>query len=159
MYINRDIEPLKDRAHLAMSNRIKISIIVVIAVCFIVSNCIIKAQKYDKYGDYSSSSSEFLATEDLYDVLTECGPGEYTISFEAKSDIEGVLRISLYEPGGGPFWFTTQKITTTTEFQEYVLHVNIAQIEGNVQHSHLTFQGTYRSGVIPYVRNVHIVKD
>lgn len=141
-----------------MKKKYQILIIFIIVVCFIALNYFIKIRNYNTYGDYSSSS-EYLVTEDLFDVLSSMGAGEYSISFEARSDINGVVAISLYETDGSAFWFSTQKIDSTTEFKEYTIHVNISKTESDYQHSHLTFHGTYGTGVIPHVRNINIVKE
>lgn len=104
------------------------------------------------------STSEYLVTEDLVDLFDLEGEGIYRFSFSVKAEMSGPVNVSLYDSDDTKYWITPETIDVTDTFKRYEFEKKVSMVENDSNHAHLTFHGTFGTGVIPTVADLKVEK-
>ncbi|MCQ2211406.1 MAG: hypothetical protein MJZ34_14065 [Paludibacteraceae bacterium] len=134
---------------------IKIAILLLIVAIFAVTNVLISSRNKTIEGEYNGTS-ELLSTIDCVDIFNNNPTSIYRISFDMRTDIDGDVRIMLYDKEGGRYWFSAKWVNSTSEFNHYTIETKVAMVDEEGMVSHLFFDGGYGSGVIPHVKNIFV---
>lgn len=103
------------------------------------------------------SVNEFLNYGDITNAIDTYGVGKYTLTFEMKSATAG--NVGVYISGNGKYSFTNTYIETTTDYQKYLIHLDVVLNNDKNTTSNLSFfGGKYGNGVIPSVRKLRLSK-
>lgn len=104
-----------------------------------------------------AGANEFLNYADITNAIDTYGVGKYTLSFEMKSATAG--NVGVYISGNPKYTFTQLSLPTTTEYQKFLLHIDVTLNNDKNTTSNLSFYGgKYGNGVIPSVRKLRLSK-
>lgn len=135
---------------------IKICCLVVIVLCFVFINIYITNRNKQIAGDFNGTD-EFLQTIDCSPIFDENHDStRFVVSFDLRTDISGSVKVYIYDKNGFKYWFSPQKIDSSTEFKHYEIECAPELVDENIVSSLLSFHGSYGTGIIPHVRNVSI---
>ena len=104
------------------------------------------------------NAREYITYANIASIFDEHGIGQYTFSFDLKSDVAG--SISVYCQDGDDLKYTYQPkiFFATAEYQRFSMTVNVTVEDILDTKTNLSFYGAYGTGRFPSVKKVKIEK-
>lgn len=101
------------------------------------------------------ANSEFCQHGDLAPIFDKYGLVEYTISFDIKAQVAGLVNVYSQNGAGARYGFSSN-LNLTTSYVRRSITVTPALINSSIVESMLAFYGTYGTGVKPSIKNVKV---
>ncbi|MCK1239861.1 phage tail protein, partial [Streptococcus uberis] len=97
-------------------------------------------------------TTEFLRTVDLAPAIDKYGLVQYTLSFDAKVAVAGIVQIYMQNGTGSRYVGLLVKLAMSTEWKRYSVTFTPTNSNLSLTQSFLSFFATYGTGVIPQIK-------
>lgn len=104
-----------------------------------------------------AGTREYVNTYDLAPIFDTFGLIEYTISFDIKSKVAGIMNVYMQNGTGSRYGFS-KPIEVNTEWERKSVTITPFLAQPELTQSMLAFYGWYDSGRIPTVRSIKVEK-